>query len=143
MTQDEIDEIASVAMEADSECRIRENQKDYDDVVVEGRFGYALATFHRQPNNYGEAYYNAGANAALYIRAGDGIRLLIAEISLLQSRCAELTAILSGFVSAWGVVDECCRVDDFGMESPPPTCAACGSPLQAVRPGKWQCPKCE
>lgn len=22
-------------------------------------------------------------------------------------------------------------------------CADCGRPLQAVRPGKWQCPKCE
>jgi len=38
------------------------------------------------------------------------------------------------------------RHDDVDIGTCPgvrPCCGDCGSPLQHVRPGKWQCPECE
>ncbi len=64
-----------------------------------------------------------------------------AEITRLKTQLNLAVQWLSAMNSAWGPEDNV--YDDFGTENPPPTCAVCGSPLQSVRPGKWQCPKCE
>ncbi len=51
---------------------------------------------------------------------------------------APMTPEQTEAVRAWQAVN--------ALETEPhdtPACATCGSALEAVRPGKWQCPKCE
>ena len=36
-----------------------------------------------------------------------------------------------------------CKACEDGHENAVMKCATCGTLLQLVRPGKWQCPKCE
>jgi predicted RNA-binding Zn-ribbon protein involved in translation (DUF1610 family) len=94
----------------------------------------------------GNYYYNYNCNHHIedVIAAVNDARQerdeALAEIERLKVKLVMAERWHSFMNSAWGLDDD--GYDDFGMENPPPTCAVCGSPLQAVRPGKWQCPKC-
>jgi len=93
------------------------------------------------------------ANDAL----GESRNILMANEAVYEKECQRLEAEIVGLKNVIAMMREfsfpdiwkkCVDApefsfDDFGMENLPPTCATCGSSLQAVRPGKWQCPKCE
>lgn len=73
-------------------------------------------------------------------------------VAQLTAQLAAARAVISAFVFPFAPMTpeqtEAVRawraVNTLETEPPEtPACGTCGNALEAVRPGKWQCPKCE